>query len=237
MLSPDGFDIAWTQYQGVMVDELNRKTVGTVDENATAKNLLLKYSRRADEASLFNHASMAHNNAFFFNCLAPEPTAMPENLKALLQRDFSSIETLRSEFIETGSAMFGPGFVWLVLQFDRPRVFRILTTYIAGSPYAEAHFRRQSVDMSTQALPSYRSPPDISKHKDVQNTVGFYGIHSGAKTFAPGGFPLIPVLCVNTWEHVWIRDWGVGNKRTYLEKWWDAIDWNVVASIANMKDI
>jgi len=30
------------------------------------KNLLLKYARQADKASLFNYASMAHNNHFFF---------------------------------------------------------------------------------------------------------------------------------------------------------------------------
>ncbi len=29
MLSPEGYDIAWTQYQGYVVDKLNRLTAGT----------------------------------------------------------------------------------------------------------------------------------------------------------------------------------------------------------------
>ena len=32
MLSPEGFDIAWTQYQGYIVDKLDRLTAGT-DQN------------------------------------------------------------------------------------------------------------------------------------------------------------------------------------------------------------
>lgn len=30
---------------------------------------MIKYSRRPEMASVFNYASMAHNNHFFFNCL------------------------------------------------------------------------------------------------------------------------------------------------------------------------
>jgi len=30
MMSPDGYDIAWTQYQGYTVQRLNELTVGTV---------------------------------------------------------------------------------------------------------------------------------------------------------------------------------------------------------------
>lgn len=87
LLSPEGFELAWMQYQGLLVDKLNqmtagmysgasalglgvdRKNTGTVDENAPALTLLLTYARDAQMASLFNYASMAYNNHFFFNCL------------------------------------------------------------------------------------------------------------------------------------------------------------------------
>lgn len=32
-------------------------------------DLQIKYCRRPEMASVFNYASMAHNNHFFFNCL------------------------------------------------------------------------------------------------------------------------------------------------------------------------
>jgi Fe-Mn family superoxide dismutase len=68
-LSPEAFDFAWTQYQSLMLDKLNLLTEDTVDADLKPADLLVKYSRRAEMASVFNHASMAHNNHFFFNCL------------------------------------------------------------------------------------------------------------------------------------------------------------------------
>lgn len=41
----------------------------TIDANVPPGELLVKYSRRPEMASVFNYASMAHNNHFFFNCL------------------------------------------------------------------------------------------------------------------------------------------------------------------------
>lgn len=43
-----------------------------------------------------------------------------------------------------------------------------------------------------------------------------------------GGADIVPVLCVNTWEHVWQWDWGVGGKDAFLRKWFDRIDWEIV---------
>ena len=35
-------------------------------------------------------------------------------------------------------------------------------------------------------------------------------------------------MCVNTWEHVYMYDYGVQAKRKYLEDWWRCIDWGIV---------
>lgn len=43
--------------------------IDTVDADARPGELLVKYSRRPEMASIFNYASMAHNNHYFFNCL------------------------------------------------------------------------------------------------------------------------------------------------------------------------
>ena len=58
------------------------------------------------------------------------------------------------------------------------------------------------------------------------------GYSRNDKKLAPGGQDLEVLLGVCTWEHVWLRDWGVGGKRGFLEAWWDRIDWSVVE--ANM---
>ncbi|KAK5256054.1 hypothetical protein LTR16_004115 [Cryomyces antarcticus] len=265
LLSPEGYELAWTQYQGMMVEKLNELTagtrhlsqflsdaapsfhvlhpfaeiawltpilIGTPQHSATTKSLILEYARDPAQSHLFNHASMALNNHFFFSGLALHPVDMASALRDALVRDFSSIETLKLSFLATARAMFGPGFVWLVqARTDRGDAFRILSTYLAGSPYPDAHWRRQPVDMNTQSAASLggvTARPQLGRLTEVQNTVGAYGAHSGERRNAPGGVDLVPLLCVNTWEHVWLRDWGVKGKEAFLERWWDGIDWDVV---------
>jgi Fe-Mn family superoxide dismutase len=177
---------------------------------------------------------MAHNNHFFFNCLSPEPTTIPANLQKGLEASFSSMETLQREFVVTASSMFGPGFVWLMKS--KSEKFSLLTTYLAGSPYPGAHFRRQAVDFNTESNASgVGSVSGAIREKwagPPSNQVGLFGQHS-QKPLAPGGIDLTPILCLNTWEHVYLRDYGVGasgegGKKLYAENWWHKIDWNVV---------
>ena len=41
----------------------------------------------------------------------------------------------------------------------------------------------------------------------------------------PAGIDLEVLLCVSTWEHVYMWDYGPWGKSAYLERWWDRIDW------------
>lgn len=163
---------------------------------------------------------------------------MPLSLQKNLESSFSSIETLRREFIATGNAMFGPGFVWLV-KTKVDQKYALLTTYIAGSPYPGAHWRRQTRDMNTET-DAAKSPADHARletlrNMPIANTVGAHGPLSPGGRIAPGGIDVIPVLCANTWQHAYLADWGILQKKQYLEAWWDHIDWNIVANNAGEK--
>ena len=168
---------------------------------------------------------MAFNNHFFFRGLNSRPdvkTRPSDEVEKQIRDDFTSVETLRETFLATAEAMFGPGFVWLVQTNDtRYGNFRILPTYLAGSPLSGAHYRRQSRDMNTENADSYQK----------LNTVGAFGTAAKPNP-APkkplGGVDIVPLLCVNTWQHVWLHDYGIGGKRDFLEAWWDQIDWDIV---------
>lgn len=147
------------------------------------------------------------------------------------------MESLRAEFINTADAMFGPGFVWLV-STERGNL-KILATYIAGSPLAGAHFRMQPVDMATQNASAIGAMQgaEWARQQQASNSVGAMGRYSkNQKVVAPGGLEVIPMLCVCTWEHVWLRDYGVGGKRHFLENWWDRIDWEEISTDFPRKD-
>ncbi|KAL7936225.1 Fe superoxide dismutase [Trichoderma chlorosporum] len=222
LMSPGGFSLAWTDYMTVTVDKLNAMIAGTELETHDVKTILLMTAREPSQAPIFNHASMAHNNHFFFQGIAPNGTPMPDELRRELEASFSSIESLRLEFIVTASAMFGPGFVWLVKA--GPGDYRLLPTYLAGSPYPGAHWRMQSTDMNTVGN-------DGSARSHFRNQ----GLGARRRTgdLPPGGIELEPLLCLNTWEHAWLLDWGMGvdgkgGKAAYVDAWWKLIDWEKV---------
>jgi Fe-Mn family superoxide dismutase len=168
---------------------------------------------------------MAFNNHFFFRGINTTPNVQSNpsvDLTNQIRNDFSSLETLRETFLGTAEAMFGPGFVWLVQTNDTQfGNLRILPTYLAGSPLSGAHYRRQSHDLNTHNADSYQA----------LNNVGTFGAAAKQNTGPKkplGGVDVLPLLCVNTWEHVWLRDYGVRGKRQFLEAWWDKIDWDLV---------
>jgi superoxide dismutase len=150
---------------------------------------------------------MAFNNHFFFrgiNADANIQSTPSTDLENQIRDDFSSLETLRETFLETAEAMFGPGFVWLVQTNDtQVGSLRILPTYIAGSPLSAAHYRRQSHDLNTHNADTYQA----------LNSVGTFGSAAKQSTQPKrplGGVDVVPLLCVNTWEHVWL--WREGKE-------------------------
>ncbi|KAL4885981.1 Manganese/iron superoxide dismutase [Aspergillus karnatakaensis] len=217
-LSPEAYDFAWVQYQRFLVDKLNLLTQDTIDADLTPGDLLVKYSRRAEMASVFNYASMAHNNHFFFNCLSNAPTEMSPGFVKTIGDSCSSVESLKLDFLATANAMFGPGFVWLAKNLEHEGLLHIFCTYNAGSPYPAAHARRQAQDMATHT-------PETALGNQY---AGSMGVNSSNHKMAPGALDIQPILCVNTWEHVWMMDYGIAGKAEFLERWWDRINWDVV---------
>jgi len=224
-----GDGLLFLGYQ-LVVDNLLTIASGGQHEFKTPKDIAMIYARDPNSAPLFNYASMAHNNHFFFEALSKRTTDIPKDVKADIVRCFGSVETLKREMIVTAGSMFGPGFVWLVRNNDHAnggKRLNILTTYLAGSPYSGAHYRKQGVDMNTQAADVTRGPP-------VNPQVGAHGrLSNKPGQTAPGGIDVNPILCINTWEHVYLPDFGVGaegvdGKMAYAESWWEHINWNQV---------
>ncbi|KAF2209850.1 hypothetical protein CERZMDRAFT_113603 [Cercospora zeae-maydis SCOH1-5] len=247
LFSKPGYNLAWTQYQSLLVQKLNELTAGEPIADKSTKDLALIFARDPLNANLFNYASMAFNNFFFFSSLStlPLPLHKAPQLSESLVKTFGSIETLRETMIETASSMFGPGFVWLVwvrntggssasrgFSFaSHSGSWKILTTYNAGTPFPEAGYRQQGLDMANNTQNSHNAY--LQEQATIPgNTVGMFGRYSeGGQAQAkqpPGGTNVMPVLCVNTWEHVWLYDFGVPGKRQFLNDWWNAVDWGIV---------
>jgi Fe-Mn family superoxide dismutase len=230
LFSQQAYDTAYNKNMAFLIHRLNKGTSGTDYEHSTPKDLILTFARNPTYASLFSAASMAHNTHFFFDSLAPIPNPLNkyEVLESALIKSFGSIDSLLRTMLTTANAMHGPGFVWLVQATRRSTSaagvpsslpeFRILTTYNAGTPYPEAMYRQQSKDQSTEL--------------GYNGNAGSFGSTSArekdAPQLPPGTELITPVLCVSTWEHMYLQDYGVDKKSTYLVDWWKVIDWAAV---------
>jgi Fe-Mn family superoxide dismutase len=179
---------------------------------------------------------MAFNNHFFFRGLATDSNVISSpstDLVSAINNNFSSLNSFRDTFLATADAMFGPGFLWLVQLNESTSVgrpLRILPTYIAGSPLSGAHYRRQSHDLNTENADTYQSLKPT-------NSVGSFGSAANVKQAAKkplGGVDVTPLLCVSTWEHTWLEDYGVNGKTDFLMNWWEKINWNVVEEGAHL---
>ncbi|KAH9826140.1 Iron/manganese superoxide dismutase [Teratosphaeria destructans] len=238
LLSPEGYNIAWTVYQQHLLHKLNDLLAGEPYADASTKALTLQFAKDPMSASVFNYASAAHNNHFFFQAFSVAPRELDQYpaLEDSFKKVFGSIENLKLTLLNNAAGMFGPGYTWLIwarhldnpVTGQRKGTWRILNTYVAGTPYPEAGYRRQGLDMNTNNASSYA---DYVNQEPV-NTVAAFGRHSQAArehaNLPPGGTTIVPVLCVSTWEHAYLRDYGPTGKRRYLSEWWKAIDWSVV---------
>ncbi|TKX25261.1 iron/manganese superoxide dismutase C-terminal domain-containing protein [Elsinoe australis] len=246
LFSTDGFYIAWTDYQRFLVNQLNYISGDDPEiQSMWPIDIAKRFQRDSAHATLFNYASQAHNNHFFFKGIShvPRPVEDFPSLKENLERDFGSMKNLRDQMIFTAAGMFGVGYVWLVWVRGPMGAgtgqWRVLATYNAGTPYAlHQHTddgalgrgRLQSKDMnnlSTEAAAALQRP------RQGAMTAGAFGAHSAtgkseAKRKLGGPQEIFPVLCASVWQHVYLRDHGVGGKKAFLDSWWKFVDWEEV---------
>jgi superoxide dismutase, Fe-Mn family len=133
--------------------------------------------------------------------------------------------------------MFGNGFVWLFHE-DTTGLLRIFCTYNAGSPWPQAHHRLQPRDMANDYARFGSNAAEQQRLGTVQNQAGKFGNYSrptGQRVPPFGGLSGGPILCVNVWQHMYLRDYGVGSraKKRYLHNWWKQIDWGMVEQSAS----
>lgn len=231
-LSPAAYAETWTEYQATLCNYLNDETAGTTLENIPVKKLHIDTSKQPSKAALYNHAAQAHHNHFFFNGLSsvPEPYTPSYIIESTVKEYFESLEHLRDEMTDAALSMFGNGYVWLLAEeladsysatSNVGGPLRILCTYNAGSPFADAHARRQGVDGNTGIA-----------HRLTAGAMGDFS--SNRITSQPRAFNGQPILCLKVWEHQWMRDYGLAGKQTYVHNWWNRVDWDEVHARLNV---
>ncbi|CAN6674433.1 small ribosomal subunit protein mS42 [Trichomonascus vanleenenianus] len=213
LYSAQGFNTAWTEYQEHLTGRLTELTVETENETRTPFQVLQNTAKKSDQAHVFNYASQAYNNHFYFEALT-EPsknsTAPSLALKKKIEEQFGSVEELRDQMLHAADSMLGVG--WVFLVEDESKQLHVLSRFNAGTPFEYSRSQMFNLNFkvdeeTTQAL------------EELQNLV-----------LAKEKNYVVPLLAVSTWPQTFITDFSVAGKADFLTKWWDSINWDVVNS-------
>lgn len=96
------------------VSKLVELTKDTPFAEMSVETLIKTTHGKREKSALFNNAAQHWNHSFFWTCMKPGSSSLPEGLRSRLTRSFGGLEGFKQSFLDEGLAQFGSGWVWLV---------------------------------------------------------------------------------------------------------------------------
>ncbi|CAG8472527.1 26437_t:CDS:2 [Racocetra persica] len=224
-------------YQSTLVDNLNKFTSEFSDY--TIYEIITKTAQEPSKALIFNYASQAWNNDFFLQGLTPKGVTLPEPfLHERIKQTFGSINDFKTH-IWHWDYLVPDGHGKLVeTEFKQ---LRVVNTYNAGTTLDTT--RLQEKDPNNHPT-SFLSSPFLTTSSQFAPNAG------SSKPVPPPSIALnlvdppphkskfTPLLCLNVWEHAYLKDFGIHGKETYIDRFWECVDWTVVHNrAASLRDV
>jgi Fe-Mn family superoxide dismutase len=210
LYSPLGFQTAWTDYQQFLTQRLSALTVGTANETRFPFYITLNTSKDQTQQRIFNVASQAHNNHFFFQQLGESGnhTRPSRTLEARINEQFGSLEGLKALFVDASDSLVGQGWVFLVESADKKLDLLVLNN--SGTPYA--FNANQSLDLN--------GPIDKDDYEALEAMK--QDLRDGVQDYT------LPLIGISLWDQSYLVDYGIDGKKQYVEKVFECLNWDVI---------
>ncbi|OIP53835.1 MAG: superoxide dismutase [Helicobacteraceae bacterium CG2_30_36_10] len=95
------------------------KKLNTLIEGSEFFGKSLEFIIKNSKDGIFNNAAQVFNHDFYWHGLSAESTAPSAKLSSMIERDFGCMEEFKKLFLDKATALFGSGWVWLVLNQDK----------------------------------------------------------------------------------------------------------------------
>lgn len=119
------------RHEKAYIENLNRLIEGTEYEEMALEEII-----RKSEGTLFNNASQAWNHIFYFFQFSPYGQKEPSGkLRDKIEEQFGSFDKMKDTIEEAGKSLFGSGWVWICA--DEKGTLCIKQTSNAGNPICE----------------------------------------------------------------------------------------------------
>lgn len=112
-LSEKAVNLHYSKHHAKYVSNLNTLVDGTRYEDWTLDQLVKGTSGR-----IYNNAAQIVNHTFFWNSMTPDAKPISDfpKVEKLIDKSFGSFDNFRQAFKEDAMAVFGSGWLWLMLD-------------------------------------------------------------------------------------------------------------------------
>ena len=116
-MSAETLDFHHGKHHQTYVTNLNNLIKDTHLQDSSLEEIVVKSSKDASMAGIFNNAGQHWNHILFWQCMKPNGGGpIPSELEKKLNQDFGSIDKFKEAFIQAGTTQFGSGWAWLAIN-------------------------------------------------------------------------------------------------------------------------
>ena len=116
-MSAETLDFHHGKHHQTYVTNLNNLLKDNELHGASLEDIVIKSSKDASMAGIFNNAGQHWNHILFWQCMKPNGGgSIPSELETRLNSDFGSIDQFKEAFIQAGTTQFGSGWAWLAID-------------------------------------------------------------------------------------------------------------------------
>jgi len=133
-VSEQTFNYHYGKHYKTYVDNLNKAIIGTIFENMSLVDIIVKTAGKPEYTAIFNNAAQTWNHEFFWKSMRKNGGGEPKaEMKQRLEKDFGSVEKFKEAFKAAAVGQFGSGWAWLV---DNGGKLEVMKTANADNPLA-----------------------------------------------------------------------------------------------------
>ena len=116
-MSAETLDFHHGKHHQTYVTNLNNLVKDSDMQDASLEDIVIKSSKDASMAGIFNNAGQHWNHILFWQCMKPNGGgAMPSELENRINSDFGSVDQFKEAFVQAGTTQFGSGWAWLAID-------------------------------------------------------------------------------------------------------------------------
>ena len=116
-MSAETLDFHHGKHHQTYVTNLNNLLKDHELQSSSLEDIVVKASKDASMAGIFNNAGQHWNHILFWQCMKPNGGgSIPSELEGRLNSDFGSVEQFKEAFTQAGTTQFGSGWAWLAID-------------------------------------------------------------------------------------------------------------------------